>query len=303
MIVKSLVALALLSHPALAAESTIINGTPEPGVPAVVQILAYPANKSTLYTCTGTVISPTAILTAAHCVDHEASYVYGIYFGADASAYNGQIVSYEPHLKRIASTHIHPMYSRTAPFLADIAVMILAEPTDVPPMLFSREAPTPALVGMPVRIIGYGQSPYGVNVNKKLAADTVVAGLDGGADTILVGDVTYRTCVGDSGGPVLQGDVILGVNSYSAAGCGEPSHFRRTDWYADFIDQYAGTMEPEPEPEPSDDNGIVDDDDDGDDAMEPTGDDDGGCASSKGASLPLLGGVLVLGLAIRRRRR
>lgn len=299
---RSLVALALVSSPALAAESTIINGTPEPGVPAVVQILAYPANKSTLYTCTGTVISPTAILTAAHCVDHEASYVYGIYFGADASAYNGQIVNYEPHLKRIASTHIHPMYSRTAPFLADIAVMILAEPTDVEPMVFSREAPTPALVGAEVRIIGYGQSPYGVNVNKKLAADTVVADLDGGADTILVGDAVYRTCVGDSGGPALQGDVILGVNSYSAAGCGEPSHFRRTDAYAAFIDQFAGTM-PEPEPEPSDDDGMVDDDgddDDDDDDSMTAPDDDGGCASAPGAGL--LGLVGALGLAKRRRR-
>ena len=50
-----------------------------------------------------------------------------------------------------------------------------------------------------------------------------------------------HTCVGDSGGPALQGDVILGVDSYGASGCGAPSHFRRAATYADFIDQYAGT--------------------------------------------------------------
>jgi uncharacterized protein (TIGR03382 family) len=239
--VRSLVIVALLASSAVAGNAPVIQGTPDPGDPAVVQIYAYPANKSTLDTCTGTVISPTAILTAAHCLDHDSNYVYGVFFEADANAYNGQIVQIEAHLKAVSAVHIHPMYSRTSPFLADIGVLVLAAPTTVAPLAFSRTAPDATLVNAPVKIVGYGEVTSGTVQNARSSATTVVAGIDAGTDTILVGDSTFHTCVGDSGGPALQGDVILGVDSYGASGCGAPSHFRRTATYADFIDQYAGT--------------------------------------------------------------
>jgi MYXO-CTERM domain-containing protein len=240
--VRSLAFVTLLaSTSAIAGNAPIINGTADAGDPAVVQIYAYPSTKDTLYTCTGIVIAPKAILTAGHCLDHGAGYIYGVFFGPDANAYAGQIVQVEPHLKFAASVHIDPDYNTQAPFMADIAVLLLTDATDVVPLAFSRAQPTDALVNAPVRIIGYGETVSGTNNNAKYAADTVVAGLDNGADTILVGDATSHNCVGDSGGPVLQNNVVLGVDSYSAAGCTDPAHFRRTDYYADFIDSIAGT--------------------------------------------------------------
>jgi MYXO-CTERM domain-containing protein len=228
------------SSSAIAGNAPIINGTVDSGDPAVVQIYAYPSTKDTLYTCTGIVIAPKAILTAAHCLDHTG-YIFGVFFGPDANAYGGQIVEVEPFLKFAASVHIDPDYNTQAPFMADIGVLLLTDPTDVVPLDFSRAQPTDSLVNAPVRIIGYGNIVANTTNNAKYAADTVVAGLDSGADTILVGDATSHNCVGDSGGPVLQNNVVLGVDSYSAAGCTDPAHFRRTDFYADFIDSIAGT--------------------------------------------------------------
>ncbi|CAN5440948.1 hypothetical protein BH11MYX1_BH11MYX1_50280 [soil metagenome] len=245
---RSLVIVSLLAGSAVAGNAPIIEGnapiiqgTADAGDPAVVQIYAYPANKSTLYTCTGTVVSPTAIVTAGHCLDHDSTYVYGVYFEADANAYNGQIAQIEAHLKAVSAVHIHPMYSTASPFPADIGVLVLAAPTTVTPLAFSRVEPDDTLVNAPVKIVGYGEVVSGTTKNARFAATTIVAGIDAGSDTILVGDSTHHTCVGDSGGPVLQNNVILGVDSYGAAGCTDPAHFRRTATYADFIDQYAGT--------------------------------------------------------------
>ncbi|MEO8553768.1 MAG: trypsin-like serine protease, partial [Kofleriaceae bacterium] len=126
--------------------------------------------------------------------------------------------------------------------------------------------------------------------------DTVIAGLDNGADTIYVGDATYHTCVGDSGGPVLKDNVVLGVDSYSATGCTDPAHFRRTDVYAAFIDQYAGTVPP--------DSGSGSGSGAGSGSGSGSGsghdDDGGGCAAGHGAGLAV--SLALASLMVRRRR-
>lgn len=220
-------------------DAPIINGAYDANDPAVVQIYAYPPAKNTLYTCTGTLISPTHVLAAAHCFAHDANYIYGIYEGPDADQYNGQIAQIESHLKMAASVAINPSYQATAPFLADIGILTLAQPiTDVTPLEFNRTVPDATLIGAMVKIVGYGQTTYGTFQNDKYAATTVIADLDNGADTILVGGSgsDARPCLGDSGGPVLLGNVIYGVDSYSAEGCTDPAHYRRTDAYQTWID-------------------------------------------------------------------
>jgi len=291
--VRSLAVVLLLSSTAFAG-APIISGTADSGDPAVVQIYAYPPDKGTLYTCTGIVIAPKEILTAGHCVDHDATYIYGVFFGPDANAYNGQIALVESHLKFAASVHLHPQYQRQSPFLADIGVLNLVDATDVTPLAISRTMPTDALVNAPVRIIGYGETTAGTIQNAKFAADTIVVGIDNGADTILVGD-THRNCVGDSGGPVLQNNVVLGVDSYSTAGCGDPAHFRRTDYYADFIDSYSGANS-------GSGSGSGSDMGSGGSNTQPGGGDDGGGGcSTTGSGSALMAGV-VAALLVRRRR-
>jgi uncharacterized protein (TIGR03382 family) len=292
--VRSLALVLIFSSTAFAG-APIIEGTADSGDPAVVQIYAYPPTKDTLYTCTGIVIAPKEILTAGHCLDHDAGYIYGVFFGADANAYMGQIALVEPYLKFAASVHVHPQYQTQSPFLADIGVLNLVDATDVTPLAINRTMPTDALVNAPVQIIGYGETTVGTIQNAKFAADTIVVGLDNGADTILVGDA-HRNCVGDSGGPVLQNNIVLGVDSYSTAGCGDPAHFRRTDYYADFIDSYSGGGA-------GSGSGSGSGSDMGSGGGVPIGTDDkGGGCSTTGQGSGLVAGLFVAALLVRRRR-
>ena len=74
-----------MSSSAIAGNAPIISGTADAGDPAVVQIYAYPTTKDTLYTCTGIVLAPKAILTAGHCLDHTG-YIFGVFFGSGPSS-------------------------------------------------------------------------------------------------------------------------------------------------------------------------------------------------------------------------
>lgn len=273
----------------------IVGGTPAPDDAAVVLLAAYPSDRSVLATCTASVISDTVLLTAAHCVDHPG-WLYGMFPGADAAAYP-TLAALEPHLLPVSAVHMHPSYDRAAPFTADIAVAILAQPTAIAPLPVHRAALTSALVGQPARIVGYGQAVVGTPSSTRRQAATVVAGFDAD-DTVRVGDPQHVTCLGDSGGPalVIEGGVetVIGVDSYADnSACDQPAHFRRTDVYAPFVDTYAPLAAgPDAGPvTPGLDAGMSD------------GDDSGGCAAGGGGGgWALVGLVGLVGLARRRRR-
>jgi secreted trypsin-like serine protease len=235
--------------------SPIIGGAVTTGDPAVVLLISYPADQSTFDTCTASLIAPTVLLTAAHCVDaaNHPGYGFGVFTGPDASAY-ATVAALKPKLIAVQSVHAHPDYNPAPPFHADLAVVVLAKPLLTAPLPISRTAPTAALVGGPARIVGYGQIQYKQYNVIKHEAPTVVAAL-GVEDTIVVGDTVHRSCIGDSGGPalvVLDGvETIVGVDSYTElSGCLEPAHYRRTDVYTAFLDQYA------PPPPPPVDAGL-----------------------------------------------
>lgn len=226
------------------AAGAIIGGAEDPGDPAVVMLAAYPPDHTTLDTCTASVIAPGVLLTAAHCVDpsKHPGYLYGVFTGADASAY-ATANTLIPHLVSVKETHVHPDYSDAPPFHADIGVAITDQPLDVEPLPIQREPLDEKIQGQPARIVGYGQIKYQEYNAVRHQAATTVATLDAG-DTITVGDLDHRSCVGDSGGPALvkTGGVerIVGVDSYTElSGCLEPAHYRRPDLYTAFLDTYA----------------------------------------------------------------
>ncbi len=238
--------LAACAGPAPLGEATqaILGGAVDPGDPAVVLLASYPPDLSVLDTCTATIISDTVLLTAAHCVDaaNHPGYVYGVFPGADASPY-ATLVDLQPYLLPVASVHAHPDYDPSAPFHADLGVVVLAAPAGVTPMPVNRAPLDASIVGQPARIVGYGQVVYGEFNDTKHQATTVVDAL-GADDTITVGDSVRRSCVGDSGGPALAKlggvETIVGVDSYTeTSGCTQPANYRRPDLYTAFIDTYA----------------------------------------------------------------
>jgi hypothetical protein len=281
--------------PVATAAAPIIGGTAAPGDSAVVLFAAYPTDRSVLATCSAVLIAPDVVATAAHCVDqaNHPGWLFGVYLGADATAYP-TLVALEPHLLAVTAVHPHPSYVSTPPFTADVAVAILAQPvTGVAPVGLWRAPITPDMVGDPVRIVGYGQAVLGTPSATRRQAATVLAAIDSG-DTIKVGDAQHVTCLGDSGGPALYdggaGEVVLGLDSYAdGSNCDQPAHFRRADLYLPFFDTYDGYVPPGP------DAGVP-----GPDAGDPPKMGGGGCAAGGEGGLGL---ALVIGLAAGARRR
>ncbi|HEX5739490.1 MAG TPA: trypsin-like serine protease, partial [Hydrogenophaga sp.] len=95
-----------------------------PGQTPVVAFIATRGDGSALF-CSGTLISPTRILTAAHCLPSEVTRVSTPVWQADGTARE----------LRARTWAVHPEYQRTsAGFLNDAAVITLANPLPAPPM-------------------------------------------------------------------------------------------------------------------------------------------------------------------------
>jgi hypothetical protein len=287
------------------AAAPIVGGSADGGDPAVVLFAAYPADMSTLFTCTAVVIAPKVLLTAGHCADH-AGYTFGAFYGSDGT---GSLAQLAPQLAAVSSVTIFPGYDRSAPFVGDIAIANLADAAPGAPIPYAREAPTAAMVGSAVRIVGYGETVAGTNAAKKLAAETVIAALDTqDNDTVTIGDATHHTCIGDSGGPALyatgSGEIILGVDSYADdSGCDGPSHFRRTDAYLAFLDAAIGLTPGGADAGAGGDGGVSADAGSG--IGVPIGEDNksGGCAAFGGDGSLAAAALLAVLPVLRRRRR
>ena len=287
-----LAVLAACTPPLTEADQDIIGGTRATGSSATVLLAGYPPDRSVLTTCSAVLVSPTVLLTSAHCIDaaNHPSYQFGIFTGDDASAYS-TLALLEPHLLPVASVHPHPQYQTAVPFYADLGAVVLAQPvTAISPLPMRRQSLDTSLVGAQATIVGYGQTTYQQPNQTRYEAVTMVAGIDG--DTVIVGDAQKHGCLGDSGGPAIVGGVVIGVDSYGPVGCGTAAHYRRTDMFLPFLDQYVPPPAA-PDAGPSGGGGGPD-----------AGTDDhgaggGGCNTGRGGSLAV--GLALLALLRRRR--
>src|SRR6266702_2751817 len=195
----TIAALALLASPAHA----IVGG----GVPtadgvgrSVVTIVGSRGNF-----CTGAVIAPKVVLTAAHCVQPGADYKI-VEYGADK----------EPSLRDVKSVAVHPAFNMEAMpshrATADVALLQLAVPAtgktpsvlgmpDIPILVGGRFT----IAGIGVTVRGDGKSGGTIRV-----AGLVATGKPGTLQIRLVDPLGQGmrkgmgACTGDSGGPVFE---------------------------------------------------------------------------------------------------
>jgi secreted trypsin-like serine protease len=199
--------------------------------------------------CTGALIAPKIVLTAAHCVQPGADYKI-VEYGADK----------QPSLQDVKSVAIHPAFKMEAMLAhratADVALLQLGAPAkgktpstlgapNIPIVVGSRFT----IAGIGVTVRGDGKSGGTIRV-----AGLVATGKPGTLQIRLVDPVNQGArdglgaCTGDSGGPVFEdkqtGPAIIGVVSWStgpngSAGCGGLTGVTPLTLYRDWLLQTA----------------------------------------------------------------
>ena len=230
----------------------IINGTTDTDDPAVVMVVAQVGTMGQASLCTGEVISPHVILTAAHCVSPAtvgANAKFSVYIKPDLnSAVAGDFLAVQATQFNMSFDSMHPENGN------DVGAVVLVSPLTITPVPYQREALPQTQVGQAARLVGYGitmaSDTMGTTAGVRRQAPTTLAHLD----DLFVGlqDGAHGICEGDSGGPAFMTingvERIVGVTSFGFQNCpltppsGTPAGFEagndtRVDSYAtSFID-------------------------------------------------------------------
>jgi len=156
--------------------------------------------------CSGTVIGPTAVLTAAHCLGSDTALVR---------------ISFGPGREITASSFVaSPDYHGTDSNSLDVGVVLTSQPIGQPiiPVLTSRDP----VAGEQAVIAGWGQDLYGLSY--VLRAGVASIGQVGPVYVLnSYGANSASTCSGDSGGPLLVSVggswTVAGVTSAVSGAC------------------------------------------------------------------------------------
>ena len=181
-------------------EQAIIGGTTDTGDACVVGVFAHAPGSTSGSICTGTIIGPHTVLTAAHCV-------------SPASIGANQVIDLLPGTT-LALPGI-PTTTRTFNPLWNINNLAACHDEGI---LHTTQTLSPICGRGPfvnglVRIVGYGSNTHqNTGVGTKRQATVSVVGFNG----VLFqdGNSNLQTCHGDSGGPAFQGANVVGVTSF-----------------------------------------------------------------------------------------
>ncbi|MCB9679362.1 MAG: serine protease [Alphaproteobacteria bacterium] len=209
--------------------------------------------------CTGTLVAPNVVITAAHCVTPEAP--TAVRTGSVNAVQGGQLIP-------VANATFHPSYDGYAG--VDLAVLQLQTPSNSPITTIATDCVEAEAVydGAPAAIVGFGSTnPQGTQYPDVLyeamssirdadCSQDVLNGMQTTCEPALrpagelaAGGNGIDSCYGDSGGPLyVQGDdaiwYLAGVTSrgFAAQNCGSGGVYVRPDTHLAWIEGIVGPL-------------------------------------------------------------
>ncbi len=217
--------------------------------------------------CSGTLVAPDVVITAAHCAivfDPDTGKITGLRDAASVLVVAGETalnLADSSNAYPLSRISVHPNYLQGPPEdpaeqfggLHDIALLALTDEVDelTPvPVLDSAKARELLTLGSELVIEGYGTSDQDGTQGGGILREAEVPLVRVGQDEFIAGQSgTPDTCPGDSGGPVyVERDGVLALVGVTSRGllssskpCGEGGIYTLVPAHLSFLNQFSPT--------------------------------------------------------------